>query len=490
MDVVNLARLFETARERHGDYPAIRAADRWYSSGELFDRAVRFSAGLRALGVKPGDRVVVFMANCPEVVISYHAIWRAGAVVTPIVFLVTPAELRHMVDDSGAVAVITTAELVPKVTAALTGLDLPVIVDLAPHETTPGPLADRGEDELAALLYTGGTTGRSKGVALTHANIDAASSASRQVSFVPGISRSVTALPLSHSYGMLVTVGTQQIPEPESTVLLRFFDAPAWLRVAEQHRVQQAAVVPSMLAMLLAEPLEDFDLSSLRNVFSGAAPLPRAVAEEFTRRVPSVQILEGYGCTETAGILTSTPPGRARPGTVGLPVPGVSLRLVDFDDSPVPPGEPGEIVASGPNVMSAYWDGTRDFTPDGWLRTGDVGTFDDDGYLSIIDRKKDVIIRGGYNVYPRDVEEALIRHPAVTGCAVVGRPDNRLGEEVVAMVTVSSPLTTPEDLIEYAKTVLSANKYPREIRIVEAIPLTSVGKVDRKRLRAGVTSGS
>jgi long-chain acyl-CoA synthetase len=485
---VNLARLFENARDQHGDHPAICAEGVWHSSGELFDRAVRFSAGLRSIGVKPGDRVVVFMANCPEVVISYHAIWRAGAVVTPIVFLVTPAELRHMIDDSGAVAVLTTAELVPTVQAAVAGLDIPVIVDFAPLETEPGTLVDRGEDSLAALLYTGGTTGRSKGVALTHANIDAASRASRQVGFVPGISRSVTALPLSHSYGMLVTVGTQQIPEPESTALLRFFDAPTWLRLAEEHRVQQAAVVPSMLSMLLAQPLEDFDLSSLRNVFSGAAPLPRAVAEEFVRRVPSVQILEGYGCTETAGILTSTPPGRSRPGTVGRPVPGVSIRLLGFDDEPVPPGEPGEIVASGPNIMSAYWDGTRDFTADGWMRTGDIGVFDDDGYLSIVDRKKDVIIRGGYNVYPRDVEEALMRHPAVTGCAVVGRPDNRLGEEVVAMVTVDAPDCTSEELITYARTVLSANKYPREIRIVEAIPLTSVGKVDRKRLRAKLAS--
>ncbi|MFI5844296.1 class I adenylate-forming enzyme family protein [Catenuloplanes sp. NPDC051500] len=485
---MNLARLFENAREKHGDYPAVCAEGVWHSSGELFDRAVRFSAGLRSIGVKPGDRVVVFMANCPEVVISYHAIWRAGAVVTPIVFLVTPAELRHMIDDSGAVAVLTTAELVPKVQAAVAGLNIPVIVDFAPLEIEPGTLVDRGEDALAALLYTGGTTGRSKGVALTHANIDAASSASRQVSFVPGISRSVTALPLSHSYGMLVTVGTQQIPEPESTALLRFFDAPTWLRLAEEHRVQQAAVVPSMLSMLLAQPLEDFDLSSLRNVFSGAAALPRAVAEEFQRRVPSVQILEGYGCTETAGILTSTPPGKSRPGTVGRPVPGVSLRLVGFDDEPVAVGEAGEVVASGPNVMSAYWDGTRDFTADGWMRTGDIGIFDDEGYLSIVDRKKDVIIRGGYNVYPRDVEEALIRHPAVTGCAVVGRPDNRLGEEVVAMVTVNAPDCTSEELIAYTKTVLSANKYPREIRIVEAIPLTSVGKVDRKRLRAKLAS--
>ncbi|WP_033346276.1 class I adenylate-forming enzyme family protein [Catenuloplanes japonicus] len=485
---MNLARLFEKARERHGDYPAICAEGVWHTSEQLFDRAVRFSAGLRSIGVKPGDRVVVFMANCPEVVISYHAIWRAGAVVTPIVFLVTPTELRHMIDDSGAVAVITTAELVPKVQAAVAGLDIPVVVDFAPLETEPGTLVDRGEDGLAALLYTGGTTGRSKGVALTHANIDAASGASRRVSFVSGISRSVTALPLSHSYGMLVTVGTQQIPEPESTALLRFFDAPMWLRLAEEHRVQQAAVVPSMISMLLAEPLEDFDLSSLRNVFSGAAPLPRAVAEEFVRRVPSVQILEGYGCTETAGILTSTPPGKARPGTVGRPVPGVSLRLLGFDDAPVPPGEPGEIVATGPNVMSAYWDGTRDFTADGWMRTGDIGIFDESGYLSIVDRKKDVIIRGGYNVYPRDVEEALIRHPGVTGCAVVGRPDNRLGEEVVAMVTVNAPELTQEDLIAYARTVLSANKYPREIRIVDAIPLTSVGKVDRKRLRANLAS--
>jgi long-chain acyl-CoA synthetase len=244
-------------------------------------------------------------------------------------------------------------------------------------------------------------------------------------------------------------------------------------------------MVPSMLAMLLAQPVEEFDLSELRYLSSGAAPLPAALRLEVERRIPSVSVMEGYGCTETAGIISATPPGRYQPGTVGVPVPGVEVRIVSLTGEPLPAGQDGEIVVRGPNVMAGYWRETAPSVEDGWFPTGDIGRLGADGYLSIVDRKKDLIIRGGYNVYPRDIEDVLIAHPAVAAAAVVGRSDERLGEEVVAFVALRpGSAATVADLLAYAKANLAATKYPRDIRIVDAIPLTSVGKVDRKKVRA------
>ncbi|WP_203910331.1 class I adenylate-forming enzyme family protein [Rhizocola hellebori] len=501
MDGQNLGRLAATALDRLGDYPSLFFEGNWHTSADIHTRADRVSAGLRDLGVAPGDRVVVMMANCPEVFVSYHAIWRAGAVVAPAIFLMTVPELRHVMVDSGAVAVIATKELLPKVLPAAEGLGLKVIVagaeamagvvDFAELESAAAmDYLDVGVDGLAALLYTGGTTGRSKGVPLTHGHLSEGAGAARSVTYVSGITRGVLALPLAHSFGILVTVGGMHATEPPVTALQRWFDAPGWLALAQQHRAQAAALVPSMLAMLLAQPLEDYDLAELRFLSCGAAPLPAALAREFQRRVPSAVVMEGYGCTETAGIISATPPSAPRPGTVGKPVPGIELRLLDLDGKEVAAGQEGEIVVRGPNVMAGYW-GTSQEGPaavvQGWFATGDIGRLDEDGYLSIVDRKKDLIIRGGYNVFPRDVEDVLLAHPAVASAAVVGREDPRLGEEVVAFVALRpGAAATEEELIAHAKAHLSATKYPREIHVVQAIPLTSVGKVDRKKLRQQV----
>jgi long-chain acyl-CoA synthetase len=490
----NLARLGDAALERFGDYPSLFCAGAWHSSGRLHDRAARVGTGLRAAGVAAGDRVVVIMANCPEVGVVYQALWRAGAVITPVVFLVTAPELRHIVLDSGAVAVVTTEEIAPKVAAATDGVAVAVYVVGANfgelEAAEPGGIVARGSDDLAALLYTGGTTGVSKGVALSHENLSRAGASSRSVSHVSGVNRGITALPLSHSFGLLVTVGNLHTPEPSVSILQRWFEPAQWLALAAEHRAQSAAVVPSMLGILLAQPLEDHDLGTLRFVFSGGAPLSAAVAVEFARRVPSATVLEGYGCTETGGIISGMPPLAPRAGTVGRAVPGVSIRIAGPDgpdgaDAPI--GQDGEIVVRGANVMTRYWGG--DPLADGWFATGDVGRLDADGYLTIVDRIKDLILRGGFNVYPRDVEDVLMAHPAVAMAAVVGRPDERLGEEVVAFVSlVEGASAGPEDLIAYAKDRLGGHKYPREMRVVDAIPLTSVGKLDRKRLRAELLS--
>jgi long-chain acyl-CoA synthetase len=496
----HLARLAAAAVQRFGDYRSVHFEGTWYRSTNQYARAVRVSAGLRALGVAPGSRVVVVMANCPEVTVTYVASWHAGAVVTPVIFLATAPELRHVVLDSRAAAVVTTVELLPKVREATAGTGVLVVVAGATADedgvvhfaelesAEPGELVDRSADDLAALLYTGGTTGRSRGVPLTHQNLVDGSGAARSVSQVPGINRGLVALPLAHSFGILVTVGGMHAAEPPVTVLQRWFDPAGWLALAQEHRVQAAAVVPSMLAMLLAQPLEDYDLGALRYVYSGAAPLPAALVYELERRVPAATVLEGYGCTETAGIICATPPARRKVGTVGRPVPGIELRIVAPDGADRPPGEDGEVLVRGPNVMAGYWQEPHPSIVDGWFATGDIGRLDADGYLSIVDRKKDLIIRGGHNVYPRDVEDVLLAHPAVAGAAVVGRPDDRLGEEVVAFVSLRPGLAvTADELAAHAKANLAATKYPRDIRFLDAIPLTSVGKVDRKRVRALVT---
>jgi long-chain acyl-CoA synthetase len=327
---------------------------------------------------------------------------------------------------------------------------------------------------------------------LTHANLCHAGAAARAVTHVDGLTRAIVPLPLSHAYGVLVAVGRVHATEPQAAVLMRWFSAGAWLALAQEHRAQVASLVPSMIAMLLAEPLERYDLSSLRHVFCGAAPLPLRLARELERRVPSATVLEGYGCTESSSIITATPPAARRPGTVGIPVPGVEVRVVADEGGPLPPGQDGEIVLRGPNVMAGYWRDERETAQalaGGWLHTGDVGHLDGDGYLTIVDRKKDLIIRGGFNVFPRDVEDALMEHPAVVAAAVVGRPDPRLGEEVVAFVALRPGADrSAEALVEFARERLGPTKSPREVRVVEEIPLTPVGKVDRKRLRAEVAA--
>jgi long-chain acyl-CoA synthetase len=259
---------------------------------------------------------------------------------------------------------------------------------------------------------------------------------------------------------------------------MRWFDAATWLALAQEHRSQVAPVVPSMLHLLLRERLEDYDLSALRYVASGAAPLAAEAIDEFVRRVPGVEIREGYGLTETSGLVSTNRPGRIAYGTVGEPVPGTEVRI-----------DEGEICVRSELVMRGYWNAaalTAETIRDGWLYTGDMGRLDEAGRLTILDRKKDLILRGGFNVFPRDVEEALLEHPAVATACVLGRPDAVHGEEVVAFVTLAGAVTEGE-LVAFGKKRLGGYKYPREIHMVDALPLTPVGKTDRKALRELLT---
>jgi long-chain acyl-CoA synthetase len=500
----SLQRLAEAAWARTGQGSQLYFEDQHWTGPQLADRSRKLSGGLREAGLRPGERVVICMANCPEVGISYQAIWRAGAVTTPVLFLLSPDELRHVLTDSGAVLVITTPEFLPKVTAAAAGVaavrgivvagpaaggeGVPLLSFADLETASPAPIIDADPGSLAALLYTGGTTGRAKGVMISHNALSASSWAAMATSYDPVLTSMLVPLPLSHVYGLMINAMQLHSIDPGTTVLMRWFDPAGWLRLMQEHRVTTSAVVPSMLQMLLQQPLEDYDLSALVRINSGAAPLPAQVAGDLERRLPGVEIAEGYGCTETAAIISTSPIGGARRGSVGIPAPGVDLRIERPDGTEAAPGEDGEICIAGPLVMTGYWNSpaeTREALRGGYLHTGDVGRLDGDGYLYIVDRIKDLIIRGGYNVYPRDAEDALVRHPDVVAAAVVGRPDPKYGEEVVAFVQLRAGAeVTAAELIAFGKEHLSAVKYPREIQIIDAIPLTSVMKTDRKKLRA------
>jgi long-chain acyl-CoA synthetase len=493
----SLGELAVSARERIGSGTIVFQGES-RTTGDLLDSSWRLAGGLVDVGARRGDRVAVCMANCPEVLMTYHAIWRIGAVATPLMFLLSAAEIRHALRDSGATVIVTTADLAERVARASAGLPLRLVVlgdhDDSSHDFTaladhpPAPLAPIEPSELAVLLYTGGTTGRSKGVMLSHDAVSTAAWGGLLPGLADDLRTSLLPLPLAHSFGLTVATRALHAPTPTTTVLMPWFEPEEWLTLVERHGVDFAHLVPAMVRRLLAEPLESRSLGTLRRVISGSAPLPGEVTREWDRRVPGVTIIEGYGCSEVCAIATTAPTGRVKHGSVGPAVPGTELRIIDRDGQILPPGGVGEITIRSGAVMQGYWqdpETTAFALRDGWLHTGDVGRLDEDGYLYVVDRMKDVIIRSGFNVYPRDVESVLARHPAVAACAVVGHTDDRVGEEVLAFVQLREHAhLTEAELIAYARERLSAIKYPRHVRFVAALPLTSIGKVDRKMLRS------
>jgi long-chain acyl-CoA synthetase len=487
----NLAVLAEEAFDRLGDYESLFFEGRWVTSGEINARAAKVGGGLRAHGVAPGDRVVVMMMNMPEVFISYRAIWRAGAVVTPVIFLQTVPELRHILTDCGATAAIISAELADLFRAAAEGLSITTFVvgdeSFAELERgEPAGIEPRADDDLAALLYTGGTTGRAKGVMLSHRGLWESGRGLSFVARTTDTTRTLVPLPLSHAYGLNVTIAGLHSDRRPVTVLQRWFDPAGWLRLVAEHELESSAVVPAMLQALLAQPLADHDLSSLRTFGSGGATLPPAVREK-AEKAFGVTVLEGYGCTEASSAVSAETITDHRSGSVGKPLSHAEVAILDPDGNAVAAGEEGEICVRGPGVMLGYWHDpelTARTVRDGWLHTGDIGRLDEDGFLYVVDRMKDLIIRGGFNVYPRDVEDVLLGHPAVQVAACVGKADPERGEEVVAAVQLApGQEATAAELVEFAKARMAKYKYPREVVVLDAVPLTSVGKINRKAVR-------
>ena len=491
---MNLATLGEENVRRFGEYVALHFEGRDYTNVQQQRAAARAARALARLGVGVGDRVVVLLPNCPEVMQAYGGILRLGAVIVPVVFLLSPDEVRHILEDSEARVVVTSPELVSKVE----GWTGPVVLvgggpggldweTLLACEDADAPIVPRQPSDLAVILYTSGTTGRPKGVALSHDNLAANARAAASLYELDRTAFALAVLPLSHSYGLTVMnagniLGTR-------AVLLRWFNPELVLETIERFRVQSMAGVPTMYVYLLHYPdAERFDTSSMRSWGSGAAPLPLEIVEPFEAKFGG-RLMEGYGLTEASPVVSAHRlSGVRKLGSVGQPIPGVQVAILDDEDRPVPTGELGEICVRGPNVMLGYYrlpEETARTLRNGWLHTGDVGRLDTDDFLYVVERKKDLIIRGGFNIYPREVEEILYAHPAVAEAAVIGMPDPVMGEEVLAFV-VRKPGTEAEAdaIIAFCQERLAKYKCPRRVRFVPSLPKTPVGKILRKALRA------
>jgi long-chain acyl-CoA synthetase len=491
---MNLARLGEDSVRTFGEYVSLAFEGREWTNVEQQRAANRFAHALQRLGLRPGDRVVVLLPNCPEVLQAYAGILKAGGVIVPVVFLLGPDEVRHILADSEAKVVITAPEFLDKI-AGWTGSAVlvgggpgwPSWDELVAGEVDTFAMVDRRDDDLAVILYTAGTTGRPKGVALSHANLAANARAAASLYELDRTKWSLMVLPLSHSYGLTVMnagsiLGTKG-------VLLRWFNPEAVLTTIQHYRVESMAAVPTMLVYLLHYPdAGRFDTSSMRSWGSGAAPLPLEIVAPFEQTFGG-RILEGYGLTEASPVVSAHRfSGVRKLGSVGQPIPGVEVAILDDTDRALPAGEVGEVCVRGANVMQGYYglaEETARTLRNGWLHTGDMGRLDADGYLYIVERKKDLIIRGGFNIYPREVEEVLYAHPAVAEAAVVGMRDPLMGEEVLAFVVLKRGAAGDGGaLIEFCQARLAKYKCPKQIRFVESLPKSPIGKILRKELRS------
>ena len=492
---MNLATLGDDNVRIYGEYPALVFEGRELTNVDQQRAANRLAHALVAQGVRPGDRVVVMLPNCPEVMQAYAAILKLGAVVVPVVFLLGAREVRHILEHSEARLLITSPELADRAEGwpgrvVLVGGEAPGALGwnaLVTGRPDTFDTVDRQPDDIAVVLYTAGTTGQPKGVALSHRNLTFNARAAASLYELDRAQWSLAVLPLSHSYGLTLMnagniLGTR-------AVLLRWFNPELVLETIGRYRVQQMAGVPTMYVYLLNYPdAERFDTSSMRLWGSGAAPLPVEIVEPFEKRFGG-RLLEGYGLTEAAPVVSAHRySGERRLGSVGQPIPGVTVRILDDDDGEVPTNGLGEVCVRGDNVMLGYYrmpEETARTLRNGWLHTGDVGRLDEDGFLYIVERKKDLIIRGGFNIYPREVEEVLYAHPAVAEAAVVGRPDPLMGEDVLAFVVArAGQAPSPAEIVAFCETRLARFKCPKEVRVVDSLPKSPVGKILRKELRA------
>lgn len=498
---MNLARLGEANVQKYGEYVSLVFEGKEYTNVQGQRAANRLANALTRLGVSVGDHVVVMLANCPEVLQSYVAVLKLGGVVVPVIFLLGPEEVRLILEDSEAKAVITSSDMLWKVEPfieALPSLKHVLLVDgggdgktasvpeLSEREADSFATLERADGDLAAILYTAGTTGRPKGVALSHGNLISNALAAASLFELDREDWALGVLPLSHSYGLMLMnaggiLGTR-------SVLLRWFNPEAVLQTIQAYHVRSMSGVPTMYVYLLNYPdAGRYDTSSMVLWGSGAAPLPVEIVEPFEKKFGG-RILEGYGLTEAAPVVSAHRLSMERRlGSVGKPIPGVEVKIFGDRDRELPVDEVGEVCVKSPGVMLGYYrmpEETAKTIRNGWLHTGDVGRLDADGYLYIVERKRDLIIRGGFNIYPRDVEEVLYAHPKVAEVAVVGMPEPLMGEEVLAFVVLKpGHEATAEEIMAFCQQKLARFKCPKQVRFVESLPKSPVGKVLRKELR-------
>jgi long-chain acyl-CoA synthetase len=496
----NLATLLTESAARDGDHIAIKLDDTEVSYALLDEGTKRVAGILREKGVGPGDRVGIMLPNVPYFPIVYYGILRAGAVVVPMNVLLKGREVGFYLKDSGAKLLFAWGDFGE---AAGAGADEAgaELIAVAPGEFEQLVMAaeavqgvvDRAGDDDAVILYTSGTTGTPKGAQLTHDNLRRNAEVSRGLHDTSADDVILGALPLFHSFGQTCTLNAGIGAGATITLLPRFDPAKA-LEIIQRDKVTIFMGVPTMYgAMLHAPEREGADLSSLRLCVSGGASLPLELMREFEAAFDAV-ILEGYGLSETSPVASFNHSAEHRKsGSIGTPIEGVQMKVVDEDDNEVPTGEVGEIVIKGHNVMKGYWgrdDATQEAIRDGWFHSGDMAKVDEDGYFFIVDRKKDMIIRGGYNVYPREVEEVLYEHPAVREAAVLGIPHPDWGEEVGAAVALKEGESiTAQELRDYVKEQVASYKYPREIWFVDELPKGPTGKILKRDIQAPAEAG-
>jgi len=490
--VVNLADSLVHAATAYADRPAVKLDDVELSYAQL-DQASQHIAGLLAArGVGPGDRVGIMLPNVPHWGVLYYGVLRAGAVAVPMNPLLKEREVAYYLGDSGANLLFAWHGFGAEAQAGAKLADAEAILiepagflELLGSAGPVSGTSDRDGSDTAVILYTSGTTGQPKGAELTHDNL------TRNVEVGLGLLNATSddvvfgGLPLFHVFGQ--TCGLNAAVKAGSCLtLLPRFDATKTLEILQRDKVTIFQGVPTMYVALVNHPNRaDYDLSALRVCASGGAAMPVEVMTSFEKEFGCV-VLEGYGLSETSPIASFNLPERRRPGSIGSPVPGIEFRIVDDAGNDVPDGDPGEIVIRGHNVMKGYWgkpEATEAAIKDGWFHTGDVARRDEDGFYFIVDRKKDMIIRGGYNVYPREIEEVLYEHPAIAEAAVIGMPHAELGEEVAAVVALKPGASaTPDELRDYVKGKVAAYKYPRRVEIVDALPKGPTGKILKREI--------
>jgi long-chain acyl-CoA synthetase len=513
--------LLEAAMRRYADKPAFRCFGQTLTYAETDRLSRNFAAYLQAkLGVKKGDRIAVMLPNIPAFPLAMVGIVRAGAVQVNVNPLYTPRELEHQLNDAGVETIVifngvsgTLAEIIGK-----TGVRQ--IINVRPSDgigaELPSPILDPrltnavafssalaagaeldfkpvslAGDDLLFLQYTGGTTGLSKGAALSHRNLVANTEQFKAFlgdALRPGEDVVVTALPLYHIFALMLNFIAYYSIGAENWLVPNARDIDSLVETLRQSRCTAFTGVNTLFGGLVMHPkIADVDFSRLCAVIGGgAAVLPTTSAK--WKALTGKDIREGYGLSETSPILTLNPAAGEFSATVGLPLPSTDIKLLDDDNNEVPIGDPGEICAKGPQVMRGYWQkpeaNTDAFTADGYFRTGDIGVFDERGFLKIVDRKKDMIIVSGFNVFPNEVEAVAAACSGVAECACVGRPDEKTGEAVRLFVAKAPGATLTEaDLIAQCRRQLSAYKVPKEIRFLDTLPKSNVGKILRKDLR-------
>jgi long-chain acyl-CoA synthetase len=493
---LNLASTVIESAERRPANVAVRLGGIELTYAELNDRSARMATLLRERGLQQGDRVGVMLPNVLEFPIAYYGVLRAGGIVVPMNVLLKRREIAFYLEDSGAKlllawhgfgdearggaddAGVETIEVEPESFAELLG-------DCEP--TTE--IADTDEEDTAVILYTSGTTGKPKGAELTHFNLARNSEISYlTTSEIKEGDVVLGALPLFHSFGQTVSMNAS-LRVGATLTLLPKFDPGEALEIMQRDGVTHFYGVPTMYGALLHHPgREGYDTSALRICITGGAAMPVDVLRGFEQAF-GCELLEGYGLSETSPVASMNHPGRPRkPGSIGTSLQDVEMRVFDEDDNEVATGEVGEIVIRGHNVMKGYWqrpEATEEAMRGGWFHSGDMAKVDEDGYFFIVDRKKDLIIRGGYNVYPREVEEILYEHPKIREAAVIGVPHDEWGEEIgAAVVPHEGETLTPEEVGEYVKERIAAYKYPRIVWFLDDLPKGPTGKILKREIEA------